>query len=540
VGRAAAALPWLCPNTDSLIRLAEAPASLARPADPALLAFLLRFTATAHSGLFSPSALATAALPDAAAAFLTATPLGWVPPHCELAKRYRALTAAASAQARRLAERSRRACPDRAEAVVTLAPLGWLAVAALDHGAAAEPLHDPEAPPTAALQEEVWGLDQDAIARRLALRWRLPEWVGTALGNLSLPLATARAVVADPDLFAVAQLAILEAERRLPSLGLTHGADRATLLKHLKIDEVAVEELAAEAVPAASALDPNPHKVPLVANLLKMAGESRRRNGVVLVARLEDRLDELHRAVAHVGGDANAQARDARLAALAELAAGAGHEINNPLAVISGNAQRLLRTEPEPDRGESLLAIIRQSQRIAGIVRDLMQFARPPRPRTQRVCAGELVTAVRDELSPFAAEKRVAFEVAGVSPVAFVRCDPAQLRQALAAVARNGIEAAGPDGWVKVTCTEGDEIVTFAVEDSGPGLTPDAAEHAFDPFYCGRSAGRGRGLGLPTAWQFARQNGGDLRHEPAADGPTRFVVTVPRSISLDFLDRQSA
>ncbi|MBY0461117.1 MAG: hypothetical protein K2V38_27665, partial [Gemmataceae bacterium] len=84
-----------------------------------------------------------------------------------------------------------------------------------------------------------------------------------------------------------------------------------------------------------------------------------------------------------------------------------------------------------------------------------------------------------------------------------------------------------------------DEFVRFVIEDSGPGLSAAALVHAFDPFFCGRAAGRGRGLGLPTAWQLARQNGGDVRHEPT-DGPTRFVVTAPRSVTLDFLDRQSA
>ena len=110
----------------------------------------------------------------------------------------------------------------------------------------------------------------------------------------------------------------------------------------------------------APAIDPNPHKVPLVANLLRMAAESRRRTGASLTARLEDRLDHLHGAIAQIGADADRRARDTKLAALAELAAGAGHEINNPLAVISGNAQRLFRTEPDSDRGEALQAIIRQ------------------------------------------------------------------------------------------------------------------------------------------------------------------------------------
>lgn len=550
VGRAAAALPWLCPNTDGLIHLAEAPAALARPcgADPALLAFLLRFVppgAPPATGLFCPSALSGSSLPGAVAAFLAATRDGWVPAGSEASKRCRALTGAAAGFARRLAEQTRRACPDRVAAVVALSPLGWLAVAAVDAGLAAAPLHDPEVPPLPPLQAEVWGLDQNAIARRLAMRWRLPAWIATALGNFGLPLPAVRTVVSDVGLFAVAQLALVEAERRGLPLGITHGADRLALLKELGITEAAVEELWAASTPSKesptlSVPDANPHKVPLLANLLRMAAESRRRNGASLVARLEDRLDDLHQSVAQVGSDAEARARDAKLTALAELAAGAGHEINNPLAVISGNAQRLFRTEPEPERGESLQTIIRQTERIAGIIRDLMQFARPPRPDPRRCDATDLLRVVRDELAAFAEEKGVRLELVGVPATEFVRGDYKQLKHALAAVVRNGIEAAGLDGWVRLGCAAGDEeFVHFTVEDSGPGLSASAREHAFDPFFCGRMAGRGRGLGLPTAWQFARQNGGELRYEPT-DGPTRFVLSVPRSITLEFLDRQSA
>lgn len=547
----AAALPWLCPNTDDLLRLAEAPATLARSCDaaPALLSFLLRFTPPASASpteLFCQTALTVGALPETAAAFLSGSRDGWLPPECEVARRCRALTSAATAFARKVAEHTRRACPNKAAAVAALAPLGWYAVAAVDPGTAAEPLHDPHVPPTAAIQAEVWGFDQNAIARRLALRWRLPDWIGSALGNLNLPLAAARAVAADFDLFAVVQFAVLEAERRTRTLGIAAEADRAAVTTALALDDATVEalwtapapETAARPVPA---LDPNPHNVPLVANLLKMAGESRRRNGAALVLKLEDRVDDLHRAVARTGTEADGAQRAAKLSALAELAAGAGHEINNPLAIISGVAQRLARTEPDPDRGASLQSIIGQAQRIAGIVKDLMQFARPPQPHPRRAGASELMLAVRDELSALAAEKGVTLELGSVPGGAHVRGDFGQLKHALAAVVRNGIEAAGTGGKVRVACSDAhDEAIEFAVEDSGSGLSAVAVEHCFDPFYCGRSAGRGRGLGLPTAWQFARQNGGDLRHEPNAGGPTRFVLSVPRSVTLEFLDRQSA
>ena len=108
------------------------------------------------------------------------------------------------------------------------------------------------------------------------------------------------------------------------------------------------------------------------------------------------------------------------------------------------------------------------------------------------------------------------------------------------AVIRNGIEAAGTDGWVRLSCPViGDGNLAIACEDSGPGLTAEAIEHAFDPFYCGRVAGRGRGLGLSTAWQLVRQNGGDLRSSPTHDCPA-FVLIPRRSMGYDHISLRSA
>ena len=68
---------------------------------------------------------------------------------------------------------------------------------------------------------------------------------------------------------------------------------------------------------------------------------------------------------------------------------------NSTRAEARGNAQRLLRTEPDPDRGEALQTVVRQTQRIAGILRDLMQFARPPKPEPRAFAVSELIQAVR-------------------------------------------------------------------------------------------------------------------------------------------------
>jgi signal transduction histidine kinase len=489
---------------------------------------------------FPPEQLLSPILPETAAAYLEAVPGGWVVPSYFVLKTAREVARLAAAFARRIAETGQ-VNPDTAAAAAQLAPLGWYAVEAVGSSAV---LGDPDfrADPTAA-QLKHWGLDHDAIARRLAVRWRLPGWVATVVGHLNLPLRAARTAAADPDLFAVVRLAVAEAESRRTDLGLARSADRDELLGYLGLDADTARRLFREPAPAAEPItsdpDPNPHRVPLVRNLLRLAGESRRRNGASVVLRLEGRIDELHRGLGELGDETGTRVRDAKLAGLAELAAGAGHEINNPLAVISGIAQRLIRGEPDPERADALRTIVRQTQRIAAILRELMQFARPPRPQPVHFPASDLLSGATKELAPLATERQVRLAVLPAADV-WLDADPKQLRLSLAAVVRNGIEAVPKDGWVRVSCEVSGSRVRFLVEDSGPGLTPEAAEHAFDPFFCGRQAGRGRGLGLPTAWRLVRENGGDLRYDPAPDGVTRFILTVPQGEPVENAERWSA
>lgn len=543
VGHAAADLLWLCPNTDSLIRLAERPADLARLSDrdPALLLFLLRFAPPVNPGsvAFPPDRLLSPTLPETAAAYLETVPGGWLVPSHFVYRTAREVARLAAAFARLIAGQGR-ANPDAAAAAAHLAPLGWYAVEAVGSSAVlGDPgfRHDP-----AAAQTKHWGTDHDAIARRLATRWRLPEWMATVVGYLNLPLRAGLTAAADPELFAVVQLAVAEAESRRTDLGLARAARRDELLDYLGLDPDTAgrlfRESASPAEPIATDPDPNPHNVPLVRNLLRMAGESRRRNGASVVLRLESRIDELHRGLGELGDDTGTRVRDAKLAGLAELAAGAGHEINNPLAVISGNAQRLIRTEQDDDRADTLRTIVRQTQRIAGILRELMQFARPPKPQRGHFPAAELLDGLAEELGAFAADRQVRLTL--VPAEVWLDADPRQLRVAVAAVARNGIEAVPKGGWVRVSCEPSAAQVRILVEDSGPGLSAEAAEHAFDPFYCGRPAGRGRGLGLPTAWRLLRENGGDVRYDPAPDGVTRFVLTAPRGEPAERPERRSA
>ncbi len=496
--RLAIELPWLSPAMSSLVALAdEHPNTHALFADPGLLLLALRYV---RPGLTLQSVnrdcLLQPILPEAAAYFLDKPPQSSSQTLLEYATSVGRLAATIATDTRR--------CPPLAAFVAgSLAPLGWLAVAASSPHAIdacrnhAEFSHDPFR-----TQSEVWGLSHDQIVRRLAVRWRLPTWVAGVIGNLHHEANVSESLGAEPGLFAVVREAVQAAD----CYGLL-GQSMPTPTRTID----------------APILEP---ANPLLPKLLRAVARARRANGVAAMAALEAENDRLHKLAFDSRADFECAVRDAKLAGLAELAAGAGHEINNPLAVISGNAQMLASREDDPARKKSLDAIIRQTKRVAGILQELNQFARPPLPNRQPTTLAAIVAKTVEDFQNTATLKGVMLAVAAPLDVR-VNVDFTQIRKAIGHLVQNAIEASPSGGHVTVSVAQTNQMAAIAIEDDGPGPTDLAIPHLFDPFYSGRSAGRGRGFGLPTAWRYATIHGGDVRYERTATGPTRFVLTLP-------------
>jgi signal transduction histidine kinase len=432
-----------------------------------------------------------------------------------------------------LAERTSRCDPEAAWAAGMLAPLGWLAVSAVAPAQAAACLNDPDFPRSPRqTQLNRWGLDQEAIARRLARFWQLPRWLAAITGHLCLPPDTVQALGGDEGLFQLTQLAIGLAQEHGIALGLEVGTAPEAMAAALGLtadDRQAVwreARLLVEESPPAE--DAPPGDSQLLPELLGMAAENRRLRGIPMLDRLADDLDHLHRALEEQHAGEAERLQTLKLNALAELAAGAGHEINNPLAVISGQAQYLLSHEPEPERQRALHAIISQAQRIYEILSDLMQFARPPRPQKQHLEVSSLVRDVAASLNELAVRRRVQLLCPEAHGPLTLYADLRQMRTALTCLLRNAIEAAPAGGWAGVRAEmRTPDFLDLIVEDSGTGPAPAQREHLFDPFFSGREAGRGRGLGLPTAWRLAREHGGEVHFDDLPRGPTRFVMSLP-------------
>jgi two-component system, NtrC family, sensor kinase len=529
LGEGAANLTWLSPCAASLVALARAPTVAAWDIvrfDPGCVLLLIRHALpldTPSGVSFFPSLVGDPAPLEAAVEHLAHSGPGFVDWEQPAFRPVYYVCLSYARLASRIAERTERCDRENAWVAGLLAPLGWLARCAALGQDAAPGAHGPQ-------PESDAPFDSAALARRLNHRWRLPRWLAAVTGHLGLPADVAQGLGAEPDLFRVVQLAVGLARAQGTCLGLTTGAGVRQLTAELGLSADEVEELKQGLTerPRGPLRWEPPANAPLLVDLLRLAAENRQLQNLAGVEGLQQRIDALQHALEGQRAGEEARLRTLKLSALVELAAGAGHEINNPLAVISGQAQYLLAREVEPARRKSLQTIVNQANRIHHTLTELIQFARPAAPKKQPVDVGALLQQVAGGLRDLAEQRQVRLLVHEPSDPLTLFADPGQAQVALRCLLRNAVEAAPPEGWAAVRARADGDAVELIVEDSGPGPSAADREHLFDPFYCGRKAGRGRGLGLPTAWRLARENGGDVSHDDRGEGPTRFTLRLPR------------
>lgn len=216
-----------------------------------------------------------------------------------------------------------------------------------------------------------------------------------------------------------------------------------------------------------------------------------------------------------------------KLEALAEFAAGAGHEINNPLAVISGRAQLMMQSEISPERRRDAALIHAQAQRVHEMIADLMFFARPPQPQPEIFDLGPALEQLLAELATHPGAEGVTLAAEAPAQPVQVRADRSQLLAAVRAMCLNSLFALAGRGEVRLRwCRQGDEVL-LAVADTGPGISPEVRRHLFDPYYSGRESGRGLGVGLSKAWRIVTMHGGTIEVDSRPGHGTTMTIHLP-------------
>ncbi|MCL2349662.1 MAG: HAMP domain-containing histidine kinase [Planctomycetaceae bacterium] len=226
-----------------------------------------------------------------------------------------------------------------------------------------------------------------------------------------------------------------------------------------------------------------------------------------------------------------------KIDALAEFAAGAGHELNNPLAIIGGRTQLLMREISDPEHQKYLASILSQVKRAYEMIADIRLFARPPVPVPRETDVVELLRSVIGRYQEITSGMSISWQVNIPFQEMTLLVDPSMLQTVFSILCKNSIEAVRQNGSIILTCGQQEIgnpskpekrevalIVTF--EDDGCGITPEQMPHLFSPYFSGRQAGRGLGFGLPKAWRLLQQMGGGIEAKNRIPQGAKFILTI--------------
>jgi two-component system NtrC family sensor kinase len=240
----------------------------------------------------------------------------------------------------------------------------------------------------------------------------------------------------------------------------------------------------------------------------------------VKVRRLADR-EKLHQVMR----------RAEKMSALGRLVAGVAHELNNPLAVVMGYAQLMVKQQnlDETTRQE-VRRILHEAERASKIVVDLLSFARPTEPQMVVVDLNQIVQNLLEVREPDLAKHNIQL-LARLSPtLPRTKADPFQVEQVLSNLVTNAIHALSehPGERTLEVDTEVDGFfIRVTVADSGPGIPPNLLEKIFEPFFTTKAPGKGTGLGLPISRSILEEHHGRLRAESEPGQGARFIIELP-------------
>ncbi|HYA27507.1 MAG TPA: ATP-binding protein [Acidobacteriota bacterium] len=229
-----------------------------------------------------------------------------------------------------------------------------------------------------------------------------------------------------------------------------------------------------------------------------------------------------------------------KLASVGQFAAGLAHEIGTPLNIIGGRAEFLLRRPRSAEEISDNLEIIRsQIDRIAGIVRQLLEISRRREPAFRSVEITPLLTTVTGLLAHKIVEKKITVDIKIPQSLPAIKADTHQLQQVFINLFLNSLHALQPGGVIKIAADvadghavngHGDDRraqLRLDFEDNGAGIPPEHLDQVFDPFFTTKDVGEGTGLGLSVSYAIIKDHEGQIRVDSKFGQYTRFTILLP-------------
>jgi len=213
-----------------------------------------------------------------------------------------------------------------------------------------------------------------------------------------------------------------------------------------------------------------------------------------------------------------------KLATIGQLAAGAAHEINNPLANITLYTQMLMKkTEDESVRGK-LSIINEEANRAAYIVKGLLEFAHQSEPKLSPTDMNTEIDKVISIMNPQFKNIKVTtvFE-----PLPYISADGAQIQQVIMNILTNSIQSITENGEIIVKTQAKKNYIEITISDNGCGIPEENMDKIFDPFFTTKGPGEGTGLGLSICYGIIKRHNGSIEVKSDAGKGTTFIIKLP-------------
>ncbi|MBI5642086.1 MAG: hypothetical protein HY954_01275 [Deltaproteobacteria bacterium] len=223
--------------------------------------------------------------------------------------------------------------------------------------------------------------------------------------------------------------------------------------------------------------------------------------------------------------------QSSKMTALGELAAGLAHEINQPLTIIKGLSQNLIKNcERQSPLYEKLQLITESSRRMESVINHLRAFSRLETQEFKPIEINSIINGSFAILKEVLKGDSIALKTT-LSPLPLVLGSANRLEQVLINLVTNARDAMPGGGVIEITTGQkeanGRKLAFISFHDTGPGIPKEAIEKIFDPFFTTKSASKGTGLGLYICRGIIKEHQGDITVESAPGQGATFQITIP-------------
>jgi PAS domain S-box-containing protein len=226
-----------------------------------------------------------------------------------------------------------------------------------------------------------------------------------------------------------------------------------------------------------------------------------------------------------------------KLASIGLLSAGVAHEINTPLTGISSYVQILQKKLTASSHSQVLEKIEAQTDRVARIVKNLLNFARNPSESTfQKIDLSENLREIISLIEYKLKNMNIDLDMI-LHPIEPVWAQGERIQQVFINIILNAMDAMPDGGKLKIELTQAENQASVVIEDTGTGIKSQHLPHIFDPFFTTKGIGKGTGLGLSISYAIIKEHEGRVTVDSESGKGSRFVIYIPLDLDKRKLNK---